>query len=264
MRRLLLLALVACSKTPTPAPRAEPVDAAPAAPAPPASAAPAPAAPAPATATATHLSLIKQPGKDGGQVCLVVDDAGKTVGHATSKDTAAGGSDVACDRFENDGSVIVFTNSRGTYAKDARPGPHNDQPLPCGEGVFASDLSSCVELDGSPFLYTPGDPKAEPYTVAMHDTDLGKEIPLVTIPHALGRSPSEPRPWGGAYCSNSRFVLVAMGELSLYDAPSGKRLARASAKGATRVECTNGEVTINKPSRRFRVDDKALTSVGDQ
>lgn len=269
MKRCLVLLLVACGKTtPAPPPDAAPPDAAPPDAAPPDAASPvslpdAASADAQVAPAPVHLSMITRPGSDFDTLCLVVDDAGHTIGHATSRRTAAGGSTVECDHFDAEGKVVVLKNSRGVYSKDGRPGPKNDQRLPCDDGVFANDVSSCVQFDESPFAYTPDEPKAEDISIKMVDLATKKEVVLAKIPHGLGRRPYSTRDWSAAYCSNSRVVVVANGQLSLFEAPSGKRIAQVPAKGATRVDCNDAAITINRPSRRFRVDDTTLTSLED-
>jgi len=211
-----------------------------------------PAAPLPST-PARDLFLVKKPDGVGGSVCEVVDRAtSAVVGRASSRNTAAGGSEVLCLDFVASGTIVRFLNSRGTYAKDARPGSNDELSLPCGEGAFASDGSSCVTLDASPFAYAGAESTADPVAFEVRLCDLARwramstDSPgqdacrvLVEIPRGLnrigtGKGPKA-RTWDARYCAPDRVLLVAEGVLRLHEAPSGKLLAKRPAPRQTVV-----------------------------
>jgi len=208
-----------------------------------------------------RLKLVSKPlqGFWAPQQCSVVDeDTGEVVGRASNKETAAGGSEVECVGFEAEGHVIIFMNSRGQYAKDARLGKTNDRSLPCGDGRWASDLSSCIEVDTSPFAYSGADEKEDaPFDVKMCPIGRGQDCPvLATIKRGLNRAPySSTRSWDAVYCDDKSAAVVANGELRLVAAPSGKVIARQPTPRMTRVGCSDGELTVSggKTKLRFRV-----------
>lgn len=257
-RRFQPLALVAlfswgCS-APPPAPVAAPVaSVAPVT-------APIPSSPVAAVepAKSRKLRLEKKEDGTGGSSCTVVDvDSGEVVGRATSSNTAAGGSTIECHDFVAGGKVIRFRNSRGVYAKDAS----NDHALPCGEGAFANDVKSCVQLDTSPQTFSGTTEADAPYDVRL--CLVGKDTcpPLVRIPRGMNRidGPGGAGPerwWDAMYCSDDRVLVVGEGKLRLFEVPSGRELSSASAPGATRITRCEGGVaeTTDGKKTSFVVD----------
>jgi hypothetical protein len=225
-----------------------------------------------ASAAPRTLRFVTQNHRDGSSACSVVDDAsGAVVGRTTSKNTAAGGSNVVCFDFLADGKIIRFTNSRGVYAKDARPHAKDDQTLPCGDGAFANDVSSCVELDKSPQWYSEREATAEaaPFEVELCAVATGACTTLVTIPRGLNRFGAPggdvPRWWDARYCSDDRVLVVGEGVLRLFEAPSGKHLADAPAPGAVRITDCEGGVAHTRSAKSsatlsFAVQRSAITS----
>lgn len=159
----------------------------------------------------------------GTTACSVVEEAiGKVVGKATNTDTAAGGSEVTCDGFALDGKVIYFSNSRGTYPKDARLGKTNDRELPC-DGEYASDLSSCLKLKLSTYGYNaaePGDFSKEIELCTATRPQDAKCVSLAVIPRGGNVVASNsPKAWDATYCDDAHVVTVANGILQLFAAP---------------------------------------------
>jgi hypothetical protein len=182
------------------------------------------------------VALLAPPQDDPSYRCELRDArTNASRGFVTTDDTAAGGSNVVCAGLAADGAVVLFTNSRGTYAKNVKTGAS----LPCGEGAFARDLTTCVTLDTSPFAFGGTDPKddAVDFDVELCIVASAACKTLVKIPRGLNRSASTPRSWDAAYCSPSRVVVVANGRLSTFDAPTGRLIATAAAPGAVRVTC---------------------------
>lgn len=210
------------------------------------------------------LRLVK-----GSTQCKVVDDVtGVVVGRATTADTAAGGTEVECLDFGLDGKVIYFGNSRGKYVKDARLGGTNDQALPCGDGVIADDLRSCIDLDYSPFVLKMKDDD-EDLPIALKLCPIpsrrdGRCTPLTTIKRGGNRlvsnKPPTPRTWDAAYCDSSLVVVLANDKLRLMTVPQGKLVASANATKLTRVTCKDGTATASGGSYRktFRITSDGL------
>jgi hypothetical protein len=199
--------------------------------------------------------------------CDVVDHATKkVVGHATNKETAAGGSDVTCLDFQAEGKVIRFQNSRGTYAKDARPGKTNDHRMPCGDGIYSNDASSCVELDTTVFAFSEADPKADaaPFEVLLCITAKeDKCTTLFKVPRGLNRISQTAGPkkrwWDAAYCENDRVVAAFQNEVRYYEAPSGKLIGKAAAPNQTSIKsCKDGTVQTNDKSFKVTRDSIAI------
>lgn len=187
--------------------------------------------------------------------CSVIDKtANAVIGVATGEDVAAGGTTVECTDIAADGKVIIFANSRSSAGKDARLGKTNNRALPCGEGVYANDLSSCLSLDASPFSY--GEP--EPFELRLADIAHGKAKVLVSIPRGLERFDAKrgrfmPRWWDAKYCSEDRLLVVANGTLRLFEAPSGGELANVPAPAQTRItECARGAAETTSASGEKR------------
>lgn len=245
--------------------------------------APSPTEPAPPRPDPRSFRFVAKPDGVGGTSCEVVDARTQRVVYsASSKDTAAGGSEVECLDFVAGGKVIRFRNSRGVYAKDARPGPDRDESLPCGDGAFADDLTSCVQTDTSHFAYVGVDDPDAPFDIAICDVakaaaarsagtfDSKACNTLVTVPRGLNRYPPTPGDgplppsWVARYCSNDRVVVVANGELALFEAPSGKLLSKALAPKQTRItKCADGIVETatggkSPAARRYRLDRSSL------
>jgi hypothetical protein len=227
------------------------------------------------------LRLVSKPDDAGGSSCEVVErDTNRVLYSASSKDTAAGGSQVECLDFLAGGKVIRFHNSRGVYAKDARPGSDQDIALPCGAGAFADDVTSCVQTDTSPFAYSSVADAPAPFDIAI--CDIAKYVAafranklhpklcttLVTVPRGLNRYAADasgpvPPSWDARYCSSDRVVVVANGELHLFEAPSGAPLSKVPAPGQTRITSCAGDAvettdTKGSSSRRFYVDGGTL------
>jgi hypothetical protein len=179
--------------------------------------------------------------------CSVVDTTThEVVGRATGSGVAAGGTTIECTDFAADGKVIVFSNSRGSLGKDARPGKTNDQGLPCSYAIYANDASSCVSLDVSPFVLSgPGD-EPLPFEIRLSDLAKKKDRVLASIPHGFERASGpggvSSRWWDARYCENDRLLLVAEGSLTLHEAPSGKRLAKVAAPEQIRITDCHGTV----------------------
>jgi hypothetical protein len=197
---------------------------------------------------------VKKENGRGGSECSVIDEAtGDVVGHATSKNTAAGGSTVECYDHQADGNVIRFANSRGVYAKDARPSANDAKTLPCGEGAFANDVRSCVRLDVPPQMLAASRPSAPaaPFDVALCVVG-GACKTLVTVPRGRNRlgPPGEPGPtrgWDAVYCGDERVLVVAEGALSLFEVPSGKLLATTPARHVGRIDrCSGGSAKLGR------------------
>jgi hypothetical protein len=179
--------------------------------------------------------------------CSVVDTTThQVVGRATGKNVAAGGTTIECTDFAADGKVIVFSNSRASLGKDARPGKTNDEGLPCSYAIYADDASSCVSLDVSPFLLSGAGDDATPFELRLSDIAGQKDKLLVSIPHGLARAPGPDgfpsRWWDARYCENDRLLVVAEGSLSLYEAPSGKRISKIPAPKQTKITDCHGTV----------------------
>jgi len=207
----------------------------------------------------------------GSSECDVVDEATGVVGHATSTNTAAGGSTVTCYDHLHGGKIIRFANSRGIYAKDARPGAADDRALPCGEGVFARDVRTCVQLDAPAQVFGETTADAQGFDVRLCSAAAMTCTTLVAIRRGMNRiaGPLQhvPRWWDVRYCSDDRLVVVGEGALMLFDVPSGKLLATAAAPDAVRVErCEDGvaETRSAAPNGtlRFKVEAGALTPSG--
>jgi hypothetical protein len=200
---------------------------------------------APTVAAARPLQLVEKDHADGSVECSVVDEAtGAIVGRATSKST--GGGTVTCYDFVSGGQIIRFTSANGIYAKDARPGAPGDGAVPCGDGAFAEDASSCVMLDAPrrAFDRAEATTASAPFEVKVCTVSGFVCRRLITIPRGLNRvgAAEQSRWWDAKYCSDDRILVVAEGTLRLFAAPSGELLATAPAPRAVRVLTCEGGV----------------------
>ncbi len=153
--------------------------------------------------------------------------------NVTTDGTAAGGTTVSCTGLAANGRVVLFANSRGTYAKDAR----TDKRLPCGDAIYADDASSCVQIDASPLLYDVPTAAPVPFIVEACALPSGPCRPLLTIPRGLNRVFGSPRPWQVAYCTTDRVAVAYAGQISTFELPSGKRLSRSPAPADGNPAC---------------------------
>lgn len=170
-------------------------------------------------------------------VCELVDvRSGAILDRIDASNTAAGGSTVVCTGLAARGNVVLFTNSRGVYAKEAR----THAALGCGDGVFADDVKSCIQLDASPMAYggTEKGAEAVDFPIQLCERQGNPCKTLVTVPRGLNRAVgAASRTWDAAYCSNTRVAVVASGKLQTFDVGTGRKLETFAAPRGTRVSC---------------------------
>ncbi len=69
-----------------------------------------------------------------------------------------------------------------------------------------------------------------------------------------------PRWWDARYCGDDRVLVVAEGELRLFEAPSGKLSATAAAPHATSLVSCEGGVARTSDPRATELRSFALTA----
>jgi hypothetical protein len=136
--------------------------------------------------------------------------------------------------------------------------------------VFANDVKSCVQLDVAPQAFAGSERSAPavPFDIELCVIDSGACKTLITVPRGLNRlgPPGEPGPkrwWDAAYCSDDRVLVRVNDALSLFEAPSGKLVAKASAPRASGIaRCADGVAEVTTSGREklvFTVEGSSIT-----